>query len=94
MPSKTPVRNDAPTRRKSLLLFLLIAAVYVLHQDFWNWRVADPLVFGFLPIGLAYHAGYSVLAALMMAILVKAAWPKHLEDAGPADADRKGNGPR
>jgi hypothetical protein len=29
---------------------------------------------------LAYHAAYAVLCALMMAILVKWAWPKHLED--------------
>ena len=37
--------------------------IYVLHQDFWNWKQADPLIFGFLPIGLAYQAGYSILAA-------------------------------
>ena len=65
---------------KRLLLFLLVAVVYVLHQDFWNWRTAHPIIFGFLPIGLAYHAAYSILAAIMMAILVKAAWPKHLEN--------------
>ena len=64
---------------KVFLLTLLIVAVYVLHQDFWNWNEAKPLVFGFLPIGLAYHAGYSVLAACLMAVLVKTAWPKHLE---------------
>ena len=64
---------------KNLLLFLLIAGVYVLHQDFWNWRTAYPLVFGFLPIGLAYHAAYSILASIMMAILVTTAWPRHLE---------------
>ena len=70
---------------KKALLFLLIAAVYVLHQDFWNWRVSHPFVFGFLPIGLAYHAGYSILAAAMMAILVKTAWPKHLENVEGGD---------
>ena len=64
---------------KKLLLFLLIAAVYVLHQDLWNWRQSDPLVFGFLPIGLAYHAGYAILASILMAILVKTAWPGQLE---------------
>jgi hypothetical protein len=68
---------------KKLLLFLLILAVYVAHQDIWNWGKADPLVFGFLPIGLAYHAFYSVLAAVMMAILVAFAWPKHLEEQEP-----------
>jgi hypothetical protein len=64
---------------KKTLLFLLILAVYVAHQDFWNWKESQPLVFGFLPIGLAYHAGYSIACAIMMAILIKAAWPKHLE---------------
>ncbi|MDB6111279.1 MAG: hypothetical protein JWR69_3029 [Pedosphaera sp.] len=67
---------------KKLLLFLMVVAVYVLHQDYWNWKNAE-LVFGFLPTGLAYHAGYSVLASIMMAVLVKFAWPKHLEDVEP-----------
>ena len=64
---------------KKLLLFLLIVAVYVLHQDLWNWRQSDPLIFGFLPIGLAYHAAYAVAASVLMAVLVKTAWPGHLE---------------
>jgi hypothetical protein len=65
---------------RKLLLFLLIAAVYVLHQDFWNWREAEPMIFGFLPAGLAYHAGYSIAAVVLMALLVRTAWPKHLEE--------------
>jgi hypothetical protein len=73
---------------RTLLLTLMVLAVYVLHQDFWNWRTAEPLVFGFLPIGLAYHAGYSILAAIMMAVLVKFAWPKHLESTEPGDTAR------
>jgi len=82
-------------KAKPLLLTLLIFAVYLLHQDFWNWRKVEPLVFGFLPIGLAYQAGYSVLAAILMAVLVRAAWPKHLEnvtgrDSGQ-DASQKGD---
>jgi len=64
---------------KTLLLTLMIAAVYLLHQDSWNWKKAEPLVFGFLPIGLAYQVGYSILAAVMMAVLVKFAWPSELE---------------
>ena len=62
-----------------LLLTLLVIAVYLLHQDFWNWKKAEPLIFGFLPVGLAYHAGYSILASVLMAVLVKFAWPEHLE---------------
>ena len=75
---------------KKLLLFLLLAAVYALHQDIWNWRKADPLVFGFLPIGLAYHAGYSIAASIVMAILVKCAWPKKLEEAGTPPPETPG----
>ena len=70
---------------KKFLLFLLTVGVYFLHQDFWNWTNAD-VILGFLPVGLAYHAGYSVLAAIMMAVLVKFAWPKHLEEVEPHDA--------
>jgi hypothetical protein len=73
---------------KKFLLFVLIAAIYVLHQDYWNWKNAG-LVFGFLPAGLAYHAAYSILATLMMAVLVKCAWPEHLEQTEPEDKDKK-----
>lgn len=68
---------------KPVLLTLLVLGIYILHQDFWNWNKAEPLIFGFLPIGLAYHAGYSILAAMLMAVLVKLAWPRHLENVQP-----------
>jgi hypothetical protein len=64
---------------KKLLLFLLIAAVYAAHQDFWNWNKPD-MILGFLPVGLAYQAGYSIACSVLMAILVETAWPKELED--------------
>ena len=67
--------------RIQLLLALAIAALYLAHQDLWFWRSARPLVFGFLPIGMAYHALYCVAAALLMWALTRYAWPGHLEDA-------------
>jgi len=73
---------------KKFLLFLLVALVYGAHQDLWNWNKAEPLVCGFLPAGLAYHAGYSVLCAGLMAVLVKFAWPKHLEAEENRGADK------
>jgi hypothetical protein len=76
---------------KTWLLTALVTAIYVLHQDFWNWKEAYPLVFGFLPIGLAYQAGYSILAAALMAVLVRTVWPKHLESVEPEVKDPKGN---
>jgi hypothetical protein len=60
---------------------LITALVYLLHQDFWFWRTARPLVFGFLPIGLFYHAAYTVAISVFMWILVRTHWPSHLEDA-------------
>ncbi len=62
------------------LLVIIVVLLYALHQDFWFWRTAHPLVFGFLPIGLFYQACYSVAAALVMWLLVKYAWPGHLEE--------------
>ena len=76
---------------KATLLTLMVIAIYILHQDFWNWKKAEPLVFGFLPIGLAYQAGYSILAAGMMAVLIRTIWPKHLEDVEPETTDLKGS---
>jgi hypothetical protein len=64
---------------KKSLLTLLVLAVFLLHQDFWNWRKSEPLVFGFLPVGLAYHAAYAIVAACLMAVLVKFAWPAELD---------------
>ena len=63
-----------------ILLSLAILAVYLLHQDVWLWTDARPLVFGFLPIGLAYHAAYCVAAAALMWVLTKVVWPAHLEE--------------
>lgn len=71
-----------------ILLTILVAGVYLLHQDVWNWNKAEPLVLGYLPIGLAYHVGYSILASITLALLVKFAWPKHLESTEPAGKEK------
>ena len=67
---------------KRLLLVLMVVVTYVLHQDFWFWRAARPFVFGFLPIGLFYHVCYTLAVAVVMWLLVKHAWPSHLEKSG------------
>jgi hypothetical protein len=81
-------------------VFLLVAGLYVLHQDFWNWNDVEPLVFGILPIGLAYHVAYSLVTALVMWALVKWAWPGHLISAISSGENRSsqlqsaGNNPK
>lgn len=67
---------------RRLVLASAIAALYALHQDVWLWRTATPLVFGFLPAGLAYHAVYCVAAAVLMWALTQYAWPSQLEEDG------------
>ncbi len=69
-------------------LVLAALGLYVLHQDVWLFRTAHPLLFGFLPIGLAYHLAYSLACTLFMWLLVTVAWPGHLEDE--AEGDRRG----
>ncbi len=66
--------------RRSVLLGLAVLALYAVHQDFWFRDVARPLVFGFLPIGLFYHALLSVACAVTRALAVKFAWPHHIEE--------------
>jgi predicted exporter len=57
-----------------------IVGLYLLHQDVWFWRTARPLVLGFLPIGLAYHAAFCVASAVVMWALATCAWPSHLDE--------------
>ena len=67
---------------KRVLLVLTIIMV-VIHYDFWNWGKVDPVVFGFVPVGLWYQAAYCVAAAFLLLLFVIFAWPKHLENAEP-----------
>ena len=69
-----------------LAWFVAIVALYVLHQDLWFWREARPLVFGFLPVGLAYHGAYCVGVAALMWMLTRHAWPVHLEEDLPVES--------
>ena len=57
-------------------LYLALIALYLMHKDFWNWP-NSALVFG-LPVGLVYHVAFCVAVAVLMALLVKYAWPSQL----------------
>jgi hypothetical protein len=65
---------------KRVLLASLVIILYAFHQDFWFWRSAEPLILGFIPVGLFYHAGFTVAASLLMLMLVRHSWPSHLEE--------------
>lgn len=68
-------RTTPRSRRVVLILFVVL---FVLHHDFWAW--ADRrLVLGFLPLGLFYHALFSVAAGVLWALANRYAWPDALE---------------
>lgn len=62
--------------------FLAVAMVMFLamiHQDFWNWHRIEPLIFGFIPVGLAWHVMISLLAAVLSAFIVRYCWPPFVD---------------
>ncbi len=56
------------------MVWLLVLALVVLHQDVWNWGNGR-LIAGFLPVGLAYHMGISLAAAGVWLLAALYAWP-------------------
>jgi hypothetical protein len=72
---------------KQAILAIAVVTLILLHQDFWFWTSARPLLFGFLPAGLWYHMIYCLAASAMMAALVKWAWPA--EDEHRAEHDQE-----
>ncbi len=62
-----------------------VVVLAILHQDFWLWDDAT-LVFGFMPVGLAWHAGFSLAAGLLWLVVAQVAWP-FPDDPAPPDAD-------
>lgn len=59
-------------------MWILVLVLVVLHQDNWNWT-KDTLVFGFVPVGLAWHAGISIAASAVWFFATQVAWPEGLE---------------
>jgi hypothetical protein len=74
-------------RLRPTVLVLLAGLLYLLHQDSFLWREARPLALGFLPIGLVYHAIYTLACAGLMLLLCRYAWPSHLD--GDEDGNRR-----
>ena len=58
---------------------LLVTTLLVLHQDAWFWHDVRPLVLGALPIGLFYHAAYTVATSVVLVALERLLWPSHLD---------------
>lgn len=59
-------------------IWIAFVALFLLHQDVWFWGDTT-LVLGFMPIGLAYHALFSVASGALWLAAVKWAWPTQIE---------------
>ena len=60
------------------LLYVTLVVLFLLHNDFWLWD-NPKMVIGF-PIGLLYHIGFCIAAAILMMLIINHAWPSHLQD--------------
>ena len=70
-------------------IYILLVLLLLLHQDFWFWN-SKYLVFGFIPIGLAYHAAFSIACAVVWGLIMRFAWPEHVDEF----ADQNSEPPR
>ncbi len=64
---------------KHILFWIALAALFILHHDWWFWNDSR-LLFGFLPVGLGYQALVSLAAAGLWAVAVLWVWPELFRD--------------
>ena len=60
----------------------LILVLAILHHDFWWWDDAS-LVLGWIPIGLAWHVFYALLASATWAAIVTFSEPEETSEDAP-----------
>ena len=64
--------------RNRRLMWIFFAVLVVLHHDWWFWHNGT-LVFGFMPIGLAYQILISLAASALWGWAAFNAWPEHFD---------------
>jgi len=69
-----------------IVILLLVAALIILHQDFWFWDTYE-LAFGFMPIGLLYHMALTVFASFVWLFICTFGWPEGIDDFGEEDSE-------
>jgi len=58
------------------MLYGALLLLFLLHNDLWLWT-DDRRLLG-LPVGLTYHVVFCLASMVLMALLVKHAWPRVL----------------
>ncbi len=69
---------------KRTFLYLALVLLFLLHQDFWFWDDSS-LIFGFVPVGLAYHALYCIVTSVLWYLMVTYNWPDEAEAFAQGD---------
>lgn len=73
VPPLAPTAVHSSSRGPGIIVALVLLLL-ILHQDNWFWTDGR-LVFGFMPIGLLWHAGLSIAASLTWFVTTRIAWP-------------------
>lgn len=68
------MNSSSTPRTGPLIIAALVLLLLIAHQDNWFWT-DKTLVFGFLPIGLFWHACISIAAAATWWLATCIAWP-------------------
>ena len=78
--------NDRAAMRGGI--WAIVALLIVLHHDLWLWE-STTLLFGFLPVSLAYHMGISAAAGIVWFLATRYAWPSS-DELASASEEREG----
>jgi len=65
------------------LLYALLVLLCIARLDLWLWD--DSRVVLGLPVGLTYHLVYCLAVTVVMALLVRHAWPQDLVGDGDGE---------
>ena len=70
--------SDSHAGGRRRLVWGLVIVLGILHWDFWAWD-DQSLVFGFMPMTLAYQAAFSLACVGVWFMAIRFAWPDDLE---------------
>ena len=73
------------------IFWMLFLALLFLHQDFWNWS-SEEMILGGVPIGLFYHALFSLACSGLGAWAILRAWPSDWEQYAEDECKQKEQG--
>jgi len=65
---------------KRALLYAALLILFLFHNDLWLWN--DARLWHGMPAGMLYHIGLCFAVSLLMAAIVRYAWPADIDVEG------------